>query len=180
MDTYKVKWTQLQSEIFRLLCIKAGETLNQRTIAKMLRVTPTTIANALPLLEREGLVSRERYNKMNLHMIKLKRTQKTMQLKRVENLKLMYETSLADFLEDQHPGTTIILFGSYSRGDDVTTSDIDIAVIGTKEKELNLKIYEKKLERPISMHYLANLKEVSKEFRENLCNGIILVGGIEL
>ena len=28
MDMYKVKWTQLQAEIFRLLCTKAGSSLN--------------------------------------------------------------------------------------------------------------------------------------------------------
>ena|SRR3989344_4573846 len=180
MDTYKVKWTQLQSEIFRLLCIKAGEELNQRTMAKMLNVTATTIANALPSLEKEGLISREQYKKMNLNIIKLKRTQKAMQLKRVENLKMIYETGLAEFLIHHHPGTAIVLFGSYSRGDDITASDIDIAVIGMKEIDLDPAPYEKKLERTISMHYLVSLKEVSTEFRENLCNGIVLHGGIEL
>ena len=35
MDIYKVKFTSLPGDVFRLLCIKAGETLSQRQIANM-------------------------------------------------------------------------------------------------------------------------------------------------
>lgn len=46
-------------------------------------------------------------------------------------------------------GTTVILFGSYSRGDDTINSDIDIAIIGAKERTIKLTKYEKILERKI-------------------------------
>ena len=181
MDTYKVKFTQLQLEIFRLLCIKAGEKLNQRQISKLLKVSPTAIANSIPKLEKEGLIVRERQKNMNLSLITLNRdNKKVMQLKRVENLKLVYETRLNNFLEEELPGATIILFGSYSRGDDAMSSDIDVAVIGRKEKEISLEDFEKQLERKIIINFYPSLKDVHKELKENLCNGIVLSGGIEL
>ena len=73
MDKYKLKFTRFQNTIFRLLCIHAGESLNQREIAKLLGFSPTAVAKALPLLEKEGLVCVERSKTMNLTFIKLNR-----------------------------------------------------------------------------------------------------------
>ena len=181
MDTYKIKFTQLQLGIFRLLCVKAGERLNQRQMAKLLKVSPTAIANSIHDLEKQGLILKEKQKNMNLSLITFNRdSKKAMQLKRTENLRLIYESGLADFLEDELPGATIVLFGSYSRGDDTSTSDIDIAVIGKNEKEISLKDFEKRLERKIILNFYPSLKEVHKELKENICNGIILSGGIDL
>jgi predicted nucleotidyltransferase len=180
MDKYKVKFTALQSEIFKLLCIKAGEKLNQRQISILLKVSPTAIANSLPLLEKEELITKEKQKGMNLIWIGLNRSnKKIIQLKRVENLKTIYESGLISFLEEEFPSAAIILFGSYSRGDDTIKSDIDIAIIGNKEKKVDLKEYEQKFEKEIIINFYNSINKVHKELKENLCNGIILSGGIE-
>ena len=72
------------------------------------------------------------------------------------------------------------VFGSYSRGDDTLSSDIDIAIIGRKEKGISLENFEKRLERKIILNFYPSLKEVHKELKENICNGIVLSGGVEL
>jgi len=126
MDTYKVKWTKLQAEIFRFLSVNAGKSFNLRGVAKALKVSPTAVGNALLELEKEKLVSVERHKTMNLIVIGLNRdSERALDLKRVENLKMVYESGIVVFLRDEFPGTTLILFGSYSRGDDIHTSDID-------------------------------------------------------
>jgi len=178
VDTYKLKFTILQLEIFRLLCVKTGQQLNQRQIAKHLNVSPTAVAKALPLLEKEQIVKIDRglTNAVQLN----RDSQKTVELKRAENLRLLYESGLPEFIEESYPGCTIILFGSYARGDDTTRSDIDIAVIGTKEKDIDLSEYEKRLEKPIRINYYENLKRINTHLKSNLCNGIVLAGGIEL
>ena len=60
------------------------------------------------------------------------------------------------------------------------TSDVDIAVIGAKEKKMDLSRYEKVLGRPLRLMHLRSLADVSKEFRESLFNGIVLEGSITL
>ena len=181
MDTYKLKWTQLQQRIFRLLCIKSGKSLNQREIARILKVSPTSIAKSLPILKKENLISIEKSKNMNLTLVELNRdNEKAMELKRVENLKIIYESQIVNFLENNFPGCTIILFGSFSRGDDIFDSDIDIAIIGIKEKEIPLEKFEKILERAINLNFYRNTREIHKHLRENLFNGIVLRGGIEL
>ncbi len=184
---YTIKWTRLQAEIFRFLSIKAGQSLNLRGMAGPLKRSPTAVSHALSDLEKEGLVKIKKADKMNLLSIEFNRdNQKAIELKRVENLKLIYESGLAEFLEESFPGCTVILFGSYSRGDDVTNaieenrSDIDIAIIGSKEREVELIEFDKKLERTAIINFYPSFKSIHKHLRDNILNGIILSGSVDL
>lgn len=181
MDTYKLKWTRLQLEIFRLMCIKSGEKINQRNIAKLLKVSPTAVGNALEDLEKEKIIIVEKQGKMNLSLVELNREDnKVISMKRVENLKMIYESGLVEFLFNSFPGTTIILFGSYSNGEDVVKSDIDISIIGVREENIKLEGYEKSLEREININFYKDWKSMQKNLKNNILNGIILSGGVEL
>ncbi len=181
VNIYKLKLTNLQQEILRLLFVKAGTSLNQRQIANFLGVSPPAVMKALPDLGEENLIKIRQDKETNRWSIESNRdNHKVMQLKRTDNLKLIYETGLADFLEKEFAGATIILFGSYSRGEDIINSDIDIAVIGRKEKQVDLIRYEGELERKININFYDSFKNIHKQLKENLCNGIVLVGGTEL
>ena len=188
MDMYKIKFTRLQNEIFRFFCIKAGMSINQRGVSKALKVSPTAISNSLNELVKESLINVKKDQKMNLTLIEFNRdSQKASDMKRVENLKLIYESGLAKFLQESFPGTTIILFGSYSRGEDVwanlteeNRSDIDIAIIGTKGKEINLTEFDKKLERTVIINFYSLFKDIHKHLRDNILNGIVLSGSADL
>ena len=177
MDTYKLKWTRLQAEIFSLLCKRAGEKLSQREIAKMLKVSPTAVGNSVKKLKE--LVKIEKTKTINF--ISFNRDgPKAIELKRVENLKSVYLSGLSDYLESELAGGTILLFGSYSLGEDTITSDIDIAVIGRKGKVLELEEYEKALNRKININFYDLWKNIHEHLRNNILNGILLQGGVEL
>lgn len=188
MDMYKVKWTRLQARVFRFLCIKAGQGLNLRGIARPLKVSPTAVSNALIELEKEGLIKVKKSKTMNLMSIEFNRDdKKAVEMKRVENLKMIYESGLFDFLFNEFPGCTIILFGSYSRGEDVwvweseeNRSDIDIAIIGAKGKKVDLTRFDKMLERTVFINFYESWKDIHKHLKNNILNGILLSGGIEL
>lgn len=175
MDIYKLKFTKLQLEIFRLFCIKAGTKLNQRKISKLLKVSPTAIAKSLKLLEKEFLIKKEKNKEMNLNLVELNRDNKrTLELKRIENLKILYESNLVDFLEESFPGSTIILFGSYAKGEDTEKSDIDIAIINSKEKPLNLTSFEELLEKNIRINFYKDIDRIDKNLKESILSGIEL------
>ncbi len=181
VNIYKLKLTNLQQEILRLLFVKAGMSLNQRQIANLLEVSQPAIMKALPNLVKENLIKMCQDKETKRWSIELNRdNHKIMQLKRADNLKLIYETGLIDFIEKEYAGATIILFGSYSRGEDIINSDIDIAVIGRKEKRVDLTKFEKELERKININFYDTFKNIHKHLKENICNGIMLIGGIEL
>jgi len=181
MDIYKLKFTRLQNEIFRLLCIYVEEKLSKREISLILKVSPTAIAKSIPLLEKENLISVVKEKNLNLSSVSFNRdSQKAINLKRVENLKMLYDLDLISFLEEKFPGDVIILFGSYSYGEDVFSSDIDIAVIGSKPKNLDLSMFENNLKREIRINFYEDFNKIYKNLRSNILNGIILSGRISL
>ncbi len=187
MDIYKLKWTRLQAEIFRLFCIKSGVSLNIREIARALKVTPTAVSKSLPELKKEGIITLKKKGKINLISVEFNRDNpKAIQLKRAENLKLIYESGVFDWLYNEFPGCTTILFGSYSRGEDVYTekeenrSDIDVAVVGTKGKDVNLTEFNKLLGRTITLNFYVAWNKIHKHLKDNILNGIVLSGGVDL
>lgn len=180
MYTNQLKLTQLQNEIFKLLCITVEKKLTQREIARQLKVSASGVGKSLIKLKELNLINLEKDKIMNLSQISLNTNQKTLRFKQIQNLKTLYETGLISFLEEKFPGTTIILFGSYFRGEDLSTSDIDIAIINSKKIQINLKSFEKMLERDINLNFYSSFKEINTELKENLCNGFTLSGGIEL
>jgi len=162
-----------QQKIFTLLCKRAGQSLNQRTIAKLIKASPTAVAKALKKMHH--LIKAHKHPTMNLKEIELDRSKSDE--KRIENLRQIIP--LQHFLTENLPGTTIILFGSYSRGEDTFKSDIDIAILNSKNKRLNLNSFEKKLERNININFYKDL-DIDKNLKTNICNGIVLHGSIEL
>lgn len=177
----KLKLTNLQQDILRVLFINNGKKLNQRQLSIRVSASAPAIKKALPQLEKLDFINVIKDQETKRLAITLNtENDKVMQLKRVDNFKQIYETNLSDFLEQEFAGATIILFGSYSRGEDTINSDIDIAVIGRKEKNLDLTKYEKQLERKIIINFYENFDKIHKNLKENLANGIILSGGFEL
>lgn len=169
--------TRLEQNILTLLCKKAGDKLSQRDIAKLLKVSPTAVGKSIKKLNKH--VTTEKTKTINF--ISLNRDNpRTIQIKRTENLKQIYLSGLAEYLEEQLAGSTIILFGSYSRGEDTVNSDIDLAVIERKNKLLKLELFEKKLERQININFYDSWKDIHKNLKNNILNGIVLAGGVDL
>jgi predicted nucleotidyltransferase len=181
VNMYKQELTILQQEILAMLFTKSGKSLNQRGIALLLGVSAPAVFKALPKLENENLIVVRQDRESRRWSIELNRDNyKVIQLKRVDNLRKIYASGLADFLEKEFAGATIILFGSYARGEDTVTSDIDIAIIGRKKKETDFGNFNKMLEREIIINFYPSFKEIHKHLMENILNGIILTGGVEL
>jgi len=140
VNMYKQGLTILQQEILRLLFAKSGMSLNQRGVARMLDVSQPAVMKSLPGLKKKNLIKINQDKESRRWAIEFNRDNLlALQLKRVDNLKQIYESGLFTFLKEELPGAVIILFGSYSRGDDTIYSDIDIAIIGRKEKNIKLE-----------------------------------------
>lgn len=179
MDIYKLNRTKTQADVFSFLCMRAGEKMSQRDIAKALKISPTAVANSLGVLKKSNLVSIEQTKTINF--ISLNRDERrTIALKRVENLKAIYMSGLLSYLEEELPGATIVLFGSYSYGYDTEESDIDIAIIGRKEKRLNLEKFRELLWREVRLNFYDSWKDIHQHLRNNILNGIILSGSVAL
>ncbi len=181
VNTYIPKLTSLQEGILRFLFSYAGKEFTARAIAINLDVSPPAISKALPNMIKENflIVKKDKENKRL--SIRLNREDpKIWKIKRVDNLRQIYESGLASFLEDSFPEALIILFGSYSYGEDIYSSDIDIAIIGAKEKVLNLEKFQKTFAKEININFYDTLNQIDKNLRSNILNGIVLSGRISL
>ncbi len=149
-----------------------------REIARKLKISPSNVHLIIQGLAKEGLIYRKK--KGNLSELQAKREEIFVWQKKVYNLSQIYSSGLKTFLEEAyaHP-ETIVLFGSYSRGEDTETSDIDLAVVTAKKLSLNLAFYEKKLKRKISIHEIT-LEKVRGEFLNNLANGLVIAGYLKI
>lgn len=174
----KLKFTGLQREILEFLFRNPLTSFNGRELAKKLKVSPTAISKAIKFLVKTNFIILEKNIRLS---IKLNReNEKVLQLKRVYNLESVYTSGIVDYLSDNYPGTVIILFGSYSFGEDIENSDIDIAVIGTWDKGLIFDAFESKLQRNINIQFFIDFKAVPKNLLESFANGIVLKGAMKL
>ena len=98
--------------------------------------------------------------------------------KMIYNLSSLLESGVIRFIEEKLMPKSIILFGSYQRGEDAENSDIDIFV-ECKEKKLNLDKFERKLNRNIQLHFKENFNLYPKELKNNIINGIVVGGFLE-
>ena len=163
-----------QSKVLTVLFQKPEYHFHIRELARETKLNPNTIINITDELFKKKIVIKKKVKHLvevycNLDSFEYLRN------KRLFNLKSIYSSGLIDELVDfyNHP-RAIVVFGSFSRGEDNSQSDIDLAVISKTEKEPNLKKYEHKLSRKI--HLLSFNKEISPEFFNNLINGVVLFG----
>ncbi|MSS74956.1 hypothetical protein EXS73_01960 [Candidatus Pacearchaeota archaeon] len=163
-------------KILDLLFKYPNTTFSLRELSKKLSLSPPAIGDALKVLEKQELITLEkRFN----YLVRGNITDTFTIKKRIANFTSMYTSGLIAYLNNTYPLATIILFGSYAYGQDAERSDIDIAIIDTKEKPLNLEPYEKECARPINIEYLP-WKKISPELKNSVINGILFQGAIEL
>ncbi len=98
--------------------------------------------------------------------------------KTIYNLSSILESSLIDFIEETLTPRSIVLFGSYSRGEDTEASDIDLFV-ECKKESLSIETFEKKLGRKIELHFKENFTSYPNELKNNIINGSVLSGFLE-
>ena len=99
--------------------------------------------------------------------------------KKIDMLFKIKECGLVEKIEEEVFPEVVILFGSASKGEDTTRSDIDIFLL-CKGKEINLERFEKFLNRSISLHFANDLNKLPKELRNNIINGMRLSGYLEV
>ncbi len=98
------------------------------------------------------------------------------------NLKQLYDSGLVDYLKEKYFNPTIILFGSYSRGEDVEDSDIDLYIEGPSKIEVSeLERFGRRLKRNIQIFNHKSLNLIKNPaLKNNIINGIRLNGQLEV
>lgn len=96
----------------------------------------------------------------------------------VSNLSDLLGSGLVEYIRDATMPNVIILFGSYSRGEDTQESDIDLFV-QAKGKALDVKKFEKILGRKIQLHFRGDIKAMPPKLKNGILSGFTLFGSVE-
>ncbi|MBS3163717.1 nucleotidyltransferase domain-containing protein [Candidatus Woesearchaeota archaeon] len=154
-------------------------------LAKEAGVAKANIGGILEEFRKAGLINIEKLSK--IWRIKANQTNWLyIRSKIVYNLNFIYKSGLVEFLADffKNP-KAIVLFGSFRKGEDLSNSDIDIAIetnesnehrtIGLKE----LSEFEQIIGRKIQLH-LFSRENIDIGVFNNIANGILLWGFLEV
>ena len=98
--------------------------------------------------------------------------------KTINQIKL-YESGLIDYLYERLMPSCIIMFGGYAKGTDTITGDIDL-FIEAKEERVDTAKFEEKLGRKLHLVFEKDIKELSRELKNNIINGVVLSGNLRL
>ncbi len=150
-----------------------------REISRKIDLAPKSVKLYLEELEKEDLITKKEhrihkspvyYGNRDSDYFKL--------LKKINLLKRIKECGLLEYIEDKCMPNTIILFGSSSKGEDIKESDIDL-FLQCNSQEVNLKKYEKELNRKINLFFEKKFNKLSVELKNNIVNGDILKGYLQ-
>jgi predicted nucleotidyltransferase len=146
-------------------------------LARQTGLHPNTAINTLKKLEKKDLVIQEK--KKYIKEIYANKNNPEFNIeKKIFNLKQIYASGILNLIIENFKPESVSLIGSYSRGEDIEDSDVDMVVI-SREKyfHVNLEKIEKIIKRKIHL-IITNYKEISEEFYINLINGIVIYGAI--
>jgi len=166
-----------REKILRLFFDSPKKAFQIREASRLTGLGLPSVRNYFLALEKEGLIKKSPgqvfpffvANRENALFKRLK----------VNDLLLRIELGgLVRELNQEHPDC-VVLFGSAARGEDTQQSDLDLFV-GGKSNELGVAKFEKKLNRKINILFEPKIRNVSKELKNNLANGIVLAGYLDL
>ena len=164
-------------KILKIFLDNPTESFRLRELSRLSKIAPPSVMNYLKSFEEQELI--KKYEKRGIPFYQALRDNDDFIL--YKKISIFYElnnSGLIDFLWQELSPEAIILYGSYAKGESTEDSDIDIFIIG-KEKEINIKKFEEKLGKEIHLMF-DQLKNIHKELKNNLVNGIVLKGYLKI
>ena len=156
-----------------------------RELARIMNASPSTVSNDMDYLEKRGLIISS--TSRGFRILKANNENRVYRLLKIAyNSYKIRESGLIDFLnEELNNPKSIILFGSFRKGENIPGSDIDLFVETPTKKGLDLAGFEKRLGHPIQIFRFAKkdieaMKKSNRELLNSIINGIVLEGFFEV
>jgi len=148
-----------------------------REIAKLAKVSSSTAKRFLDFYNEKGFLEKQR--KANLLLFKADLENPAFKHMKASYF-LMKSRSLADYLREVYPDSSIVLYGSCARGEDDLQSDIDLLVISRKKEKAELGRFEQHFERKITLLVYEPHEWEEKAKKDRAFYERILIDGIPL
>jgi predicted nucleotidyltransferase len=176
----KTKNINIKTTIKEYFFNNPSEKLRVRQIERKLKLPLPSVIRYVSELTKEGILKINNIGEVRFFCANRSSLVFLMQ-KKLFNLKSIYESGLIEYLQEEYSNPPIILFGSYSKGEDIESSDIDLYIETPSKKGLDLGKFEKKLNKKIQVFIHKNIDDIpNKLLANNILNGINLNGFVEV
>lgn len=132
-----------QFKILELFIKKPYEKFYLREISRILTMSPMTVSRSLRLLTKEKLLKKEKSKNQILYQANLEYLP-FKHLKIVYNLSWLERKKVMPFLKEKLPGlSSVVLYGSYAKGENDEKSDLDLLAISAIKKDISFELSKK-------------------------------------
>lgn len=183
-DRHKILFFRESSfKIAELIFNYPNRTFHIRELAKKAKLSTTSVVRSIADLKRFKVVQIEKTGLTTNVKADLD-SEAYPFYKKVFNLYRLERYAIIQTLKEAFRAETIVLFGSFAKGEDIEESDVDILILTKSKKKKNLSdflsVCEKELNRKINLHILPSLEKSSSEFKNAVANGIVLYGYLKV
>lgn len=164
-------------KILKVFLSDSLEEFGLRELSRITKISPASVKTHLQILQKQNLV--EQIIRRNSPFYRAKRDSQI--FKTTQKISTIYQLEISktlDYLQETLSPKAIILYGSYSKGDAIKSSDIDLFIIG-QELKVSKSKYEKILGKSLHLVFERCLNGISPELKSNIINGIILRGYLD-
>lgn len=176
----------VRREVLRTFFARPGIVRHVRELARELGWSATIVGQELDRLERTGILTSERVGRARRYRVD-ERSPIASEIRSLVQKTIGVEARIRDAIADLPGIEEAFLYGSYARGDERATSDLDLFVIGPVDQERlseRLADVERELGRDVNVtsYERAELERLRKEgelFVERVLEGprVSLIGG---
>ncbi len=161
-------------KLLKVFLENALEEFGLRELSRESEISPASVLNYLREFEKENLIVKHEKKGVPVYIAE-RDSEKFILYKKLSIMYELEESGLIEYLWQEICPEVIILYGSYAKGESIESSDIDIFVIG-KEKKTDVSKFEDILGKEVHLMFDNDVKNIPKELKNNLINGIILRG----
>ena len=119
-----------------------------KEISKKINLAHTSVKIHLEKLKKDELILKKKGDIFEGY-ISNRDNEDFLFYKKISNLKKIKESGLLKYLIDNFYPKAIILYGSYLKGEDIESSDIDLCIIFKSKSKIDVSKFEKRLKRKI-------------------------------
>lgn len=152
-----------------------------RETSRILGISPMTVKRALDLLVKDRLIRRDEFKNQILYKGNLE-SSAFKHLKVAYNLAWLEEKGIVDYMKENLAGlSTMVLYGSFAKGENDEKSDIDLLVISVSPRKRDFRLQEL-LEKETSLTIFkpSEWREQAKKnkafYMDIITEGIVLFG----
>ncbi|MBR9675878.1 nucleotidyltransferase domain-containing protein [Candidatus Woesearchaeota archaeon] len=154
--------------------------LRVREIERTLSLSLPSVIRYCKELEEENILTTNKIGSVTFYTAK-RNNESFLLEKKLFNIRSLYVSGLVEYLKKELSNPVIILFGSYSKGEDVEDSDIDIYIETQADRKIGLGEFEKKLKRKIQVFTYKSINDIKNvHLTNNILNGVVLNNYVEV